>query len=1126
MKHNTYRRPKRIKNRKSIIDRMASWVWLSIAEVGKVVSHEAGHVRSLFSKKRTAPLQDKSTKSLKNTKKYQGESMSPKSHVLDLRDTETVRSSLTQAKSEQEHLHIHLPERKKEIKNNNISQKRKQEKIQTGTISWASICVDYWKKANIVLLRQAYRTLQVISRYNKKIPIPKPATTIGVSLAGIFALLPISPIRKLCNNIYQYLHTIVSDISDKINKSSAVVNEITSNTPSAPHTKPNTTKAMIKKYLPKRKHSKTKGDTKTSFWLWRWIKNAFFGGVIVGFIGMGIFMIWVATLEIPSSNIDDVLGAQSTKIYDSTGEVLLYDVFKDEKRTVVRLDQISENMQKAILATEDDEFYSHGGYDVSAILRGVCYEISRVVKMSTFGGTCPRGGGSTITQQVIKNTLLNADRKLERKVKEVVLARKLEKQKTKEEILEIYLNEIAFGGPIYGVEQASLSLFAKNASDLTIAESAYLAALPKAPTTYLSNQARFDGRQQFILGRMKAQGFITDSEYEEAKIEDVQFRERVDKGIKAPHFVFHVLEEIDEKLSTDEENLNLGGYKIQTTLDWELQQELEAIVATQAERVSSQYGASNLAVVAIENKTGKIKAMVGSKDYFAEDIDGKFNIATALRQPGSTFKPFVYASAFTKGYTPETILWDTPTEFSTSCYPDGTPQLPQYRDRCYSPNNYDKGFRGPISIRGALAGSLNIPAVKVLYLTGIRDSMSLARDLGINSLTRSPNFYGLNLVLGGGEVQLLEMTNAYSAFANAGKRHEIASWESVVDENGEVVSEYEVNEEQVLSANVAAMINSILSDDNAKRPVFGASSRLYYGSTPVAVKTGTTNNFRDVWTIGYSSDITVGVWAGNNDNTPLARAPSSNVVGPFWREAMDAALKKYDAKPFAKYTISDAGSLPAMLRGEYELGSVVYIDPQTGETIPNPTEEEIEAGIYQKVGQNVYHSILHTVNKTNPRSGAPNPGGDSLYENFEYGVEKWTQEQGWTTPITEETIEELIDLIDQAQSDQENNDNGSDSSQNKGPLDFSITSPASGSVVDPDDRFDIELNLTGDATDAETIYYYINNSYVGSGTYRKTSMRANLSSIRDLDTSNIVKVIVQKTNGSRIEKTIPFTVQE
>lgn len=850
--------------------------------------------------------------------------------------------------------------------------------------------------------------------------------------------------------------------------------------------------------------------------VWRWTTRLFFTGAVAVLLLGGIFFIWVATLEIPQNNIDERIVAQSTKIYDETGEVLLYDVFKDERRTIVPLDDISENMILAIMAIEDDKFYEHNGVRPLALARAV-YEKLRDPSQRL-------RGGSTITQQVIKNALLTDDRKIERKIKEMVLAWRLERQKTKDEIMEIYLNEIPFGGPVYGVEQAALSLFDKHASDLTITESAYLAALPKAPTTYLNDRARFDGRALFIINRMKELGFISETEHQTAIAEEVVFVERVDRGIKAPHFVFYVQEQLEEQLIDSDGALSQNGYRVQTTLNWDLQQKLEDVVATHTQRISDNYNASNLALVVVENKTGKIRAMVGSKDYFAEDIDGKFNITTAFRQPGSTFKPFVYAHAFERGYTPDTIVWDTPTEFSQSCFPDGEPRQTGFEDRCYKPNNYDLRFRGPIKLRDALAQSLNIPAVKLLYLVGVGESMNLARDLGITSLTKAPSFYGLNLVLGGGEVRMIDMASAYSTFANNGERHAMAIWEEVTDREGVVLDEYSDYSEQVLSANVAAMVNDVLSDNDAKRPMFGTYSRLYYeDGRDVAVKTGTTNNYRDVWTAGYSSDVTVVVWAGNNDNTPMSSSPSSSIVGPFWRDAMDVALEYYGTEAFTPYAIEGYEDLKPVLRGNYEGGGIVYVDPETEEVIENPTEEELEAGIYEPRGSVTYHSILHYVNRADVRGPVPqNPSVDGLYEHFEYGVDIWTEEQGWADRVSSSTINELLDQIQEITGEGDVDD---DSSESNAPFNFSIATPLDGKIVLGNDRTTIRINTVGDEKEIDTIYYYLNNTYLGSGGYRMTSLSERFEDIRGVQEENELKVVVEKTNGQRIEKTITVLVK-
>ena len=845
---------------------------------------------------------------------------------------------------------------------------------------------------------------------------------------------------------------------------------------------------------------------------------------------LGMFFLWVASLEIPNRTIDDIIASQSTKIYDSTGEVLLYDVFGEERRTVVGLDEISRNMQLAILATEDDGFYSHPGYDISGIMRGVCYQFSAVLGMPTFGGRCNPGGGSTITQQVIKNTLLTSERTIERKVKEVVLARKLEGEKSKREILEIYLNEIAFGGPIYGVEQASRSYFELPARELSIAQSAYLAALPKAPTTYLRDRARLEGRAEYVLGRMKMLGYITDQEYREALSEEVVFLNNRDQGIKAPHFVFHVLDELED-VSEEVNSLGNNGYRIQTTLNWELQEQLEALALVHAERISTNFDASNLAMVVLENDTGKIRAMVGSKDYFAEDIDGKFNVTTAYRQPGSTFKPFVYALSFARGYLPDTVLWDTPTEFSQSCFPDGEPREEVEEDACYSPTNYDLAFRGPIDLRHALAQSLNLPAVKLLYLVGVGEAMSFAGDMGITGLTKTPSFYGLNLVLGGGEVRMIDMARAYSTFANEGIRHPLAVWEEITDKDGERLDVYRPDPEQVIDAQVALMINDVLSDNDAKRPMFGQFSRLYYeDGHSVAVKTGTTNNFRDVWTIGYSDEVTVAVWAGNNDNTPMQPQPSSSIVGPLWREATDIALEYYQAPAFTPYEIDAEIELHPVLRGDFAGGTIGYVNTETGERVERElTGEELASGTYEIQAETAYHSILHYIDINDVRAITTTASqANGLYEHFEYGIGLWTEEQGWSDHTASGTIDSLLDQINAETGLAGAHDNNvppeQDRVQDNSP-DFTIKTPGGGAVFEKDERLEIVIHITKRARDIDTVYYYLNNAYLGSGSGRNTSWEGRLADIRGLDYENTIRVVVEATDGSRKTKTIPIFVE-
>ncbi|MEK7081657.1 MAG: transglycosylase domain-containing protein, partial [Patescibacteria group bacterium] len=544
--------------------------------------------------------------------------------------------------------------------------------------------------------------------------------------------------------------------------------------------------------------------------------------------GSGAILLWLGNIEIPNlDTLSERRVTQSTKIFDRTGETLLYDIHKNERRTVVPFTQISRNIKNATVAIEDASFYQHRGIEPKAILRAISANLTNFSYSQ---------GGSTITQQVVKNSILTNDKTITRKLKEWVLALKLEKKMGKEEILSLYLNEIPYGGSLYGIEEASQNYFGKKAAVLSIAEAAYLASLPQAPSYFSpfgNHQDKLEERKNFTLERMLAEHFITQEEYETAKKETVNWLPPDDTGIRAPHFVMFIKNYLENKYG--EETVRSGGLKVITTLDYSLQTKAEEIVRKWALQNKINYNAENAALTALDPKTGQILVMVGSRDYFDQEIDGNFNVALARRQPGSAFKPIVYATAFEKGYTPETMVFDLQTEFSAYCNPDGTPIGLGEEDKCYRPENYDLIYRGPIDLRHALAQSINIPAIKVLYLAGLKESLRLAKDLGIESLT-NVNQYGLTLVLGGGEVSLLDLTGVYSTFANGGLRNPYVGILKVEDENGKILEEFQTKPAVVLPENIALTISNILSDEEARQPAFGVHSALYIDGREVAVK--------------------------------------------------------------------------------------------------------------------------------------------------------------------------------------------------------------------------------------------------------------------------------------------------
>ena len=723
------------------------------------------------------------------------------------------------------------------------------------------------------------------------------------------------------------------------------------------------------------------------------LKNIALGIVGLGVVGAGILLVWIGTLRMPDfKSFDDRQVANSTKIYDRTGKILLYDVHANIKRTSIPYADMGVYIKNATVAIEDTEFWNHKGIRPLSIMRAVLVNLSK--------GSFSQGG-STLTQQIVKNTFLTTDKTITRKLKEWIIAIKLERSLTKEQILELYLNESPYGGTVYGVEEASLLYFSKSAKDLTLAESAYLAAIPKAPTYYSpfgKNKDKLETRKNVVLDRMKDVGFITADEHASARQEKVVFRENAKSHIIAPHFVFYIKDYLEQKYGV--ETVTSGGLSVITTIDTTMQSKAETIVKDQALKNAKDFNGKNAALVAIDPKTGQILSMVGSRDYFDLEVDGNFNVATALRQPGSAFKPFIYETAFSMGYQPETAIFDLPTEFSSACNAYGTPLGSHRKTDCYMPDNFDNAYRGPISLRSALAESRNVPAVKMLYIVGVNNALKTARDAGITSLESAAR-YGLTLVIGGAEVSLLDMTSGYSVFANAGVRNPATGIMSVQNQKGDILESYTSHASQVFDKNATLMLSDVMSDNTARIPTFGANSTLNFPGYQVAAKTGTTNDNKDAWTMAYTPNIAVGVWAGNNDNTPMKKGGSA-LAGPILHRFLVDVLPTLPKEPFEKYIppVVDY-SVPPVVRGFWQGGTSIAIDTISGKRATEFTPPETRS---EKVITNV-KDILYWVNKTAPRTPKTPGGEDNQFDRWNIPVQNWWASRSGNYPyVTEASL--------------------------------------------------------------------------------------------------------------------------
>lgn len=609
---------------------------------------------------------------------------------------------------------------------------------------------------------------------------------------------------------------------------------------------------------------------------------------LIAGIGIGVYFYLKNPLD---KKILSHQSAQTSIIYDRTGEHVLYEIHGEENRKIISHGEIPDNIRIATIAAEDNSFYSHSGVDFKGIIRA----LSSDVKSSQI-----QEGGSTITQQLARNVFLTREKTIQRKISEIFLSFKIEYNYSKDEILDMYLNEVPYGSNAYGIESASQIFFGKKAGDLTLEEAALLAALPNATTYYSpygNHKDELIKRQQKILDKITSLNLSSVLETEKAKKTDVLSNIMPFKqNIEAPHFVFYVKEQLEKTYGQD--IIERGGFRVFTTLDWEKQKLAENIVQKYAAEIQKKYNATNAALTAVDPKTGEILAMVGSRDYFDKSIDGQVNVTTSPRQPGSSFKPFAYATAFEKGYQPENLIYDVPTNFG----PDGS-------GHDYKPHNYDGNFHGLVSLRQSLASSLNIPAVKTLYLAGISNTVDLARRMGISTL-ENKNRFGLALVLGGGEVTLLDETSAFGVFANDGRRNEATGIMKILDSQDGVFFENSPKNIQVLSEQVSRKINSILSDNQARSMVFGTGSKLYIPGRTVAAKTGTTQDFHDAWIVGYTPAVVTGVWVGNNNNEAMSSgADGSYVAAPIWNEFMSEILKDYPDEFFPDYEKGDSQKL-------------------------------------------------------------------------------------------------------------------------------------------------------------------------------------------------------------------------
>jgi len=641
----------------------------------------------------------------------------------------------------------------------------------------------------------------------------------------------------------------------------------------------------------------------------------FIFGSLVTLTFILIYQSYLFVKDLPSpKNIGKANYFLSSHIYDRN-QNLLYEIYRDQKRTQIKLDDLPKYLIQATIAIEDKDFYKHNGVNLFG-------GILRALKESFLNKKLQ--GGSTITQQLVKSALLSPERTLERKIKEVILALWTEKIYNKNQILEMYFNQVPYGGSAYGVEEAAKTYFGKSAKDLSLDEAAFLAGLPQAPSIYspYNDPQLALQRRNKVLEAMYKEGYINKEEKDQAKDSSLNVLPPKN-SIIAPHFVFYAKNQLESEFGI--KKVEEGGLKVVTTLDKEIQNQAEIILSEEIEKIR-YLNVSNGAILVTRPKTGEILAMVGSVDYFFEPW-GAFNVTTALRQPGSSIKPIMYSLALQKGYTAATLIDDSPTVFKI---PGSQP---------YTPVNYDGKFHGKVPLRYALANSYNIPAVKVLETIGVDQFIDYAKKLGIDTWTDKSR-YGLSLTLGGGEVTMIDMAEAFGVLANLGYKVPLTYYLKIEDSDGEILKEYHPFRVKEIDPGVAFIISDILSDNQARVWAFGPNSALEIPGYKVAVKTGTTDSKKDNWTIGYTPDFLVAVWVGNNDGSPMNPYLSSGITGaaPIWNRMMTYLLKNYGSNNWYQKPDNVVEKICYFGRKEYFIaGTENKVNCQASLMTPTPT---------------------------------------------------------------------------------------------------------------------------------------------------------------------------------------------